>query len=44
MKIAIAGFVLVVLLGVVGTTALTQRSSVALVVQIAGDIGPDGNG
>ncbi len=44
MKIAIAGFVLVVLLGVVGTTALTQRSSVAPLVRIAGDIGPDSHG
>ncbi len=43
MKTAIAGFVVVVLLGVFGVTALAVNSASVPAVRVAGDIVPGGN-
>ncbi len=43
MKTAIAGFVVVVLLGVFGVTALALNSASVPAVRVAGDILPGGN-
>ncbi len=43
MKSAIAGLVVVVLLGLVGVTALAVNSASVPAIRVAGDIPPDGN-
>ncbi len=44
MKSAIAGFVVVLLLGVFGVTALAVNTASVPSVRVAGDILPGGNG
>jgi len=44
MKSAIAGLVVVVLLGVLGMSALVVNNTSAPAVRVAGDIGPGQNG
>ncbi len=44
MKSALVGFVVVVLLGVFGVTALAVNNASVPAVRVAGDIAPGGNG